>query len=128
MANAAITWALENPTDVAQLGLLKFRRTWSPFLSAEQVSNKWFRWCEAIAFVTTLFFGLLGWWFARRESIIVQLFSFPIIYFAGLHFIFVGSIRYRQPAMLMLCVVAGVGVASCLRFAVRHREQKLDAS
>ncbi len=117
MGNAAIAWALENPSDVARLALLKFCRTWSPVLSAEQVSNPWIRIGEVCAYVTILTLSLVGWWQMRDRSKTVGIFILPSLYFAVLHLIFVGSIRYRQPALLILCVVAGIGLAWILERA-----------
>jgi hypothetical protein len=39
----------------------------------------------------------------------------PAVYFTLLHMIFVGSIRYRQPAMLTLAILAACGLAEWLR-------------
>jgi 4-amino-4-deoxy-L-arabinose transferase-like glycosyltransferase len=121
MGNAAIKWALENPSDVATLALLKFWRTWSPILSAEQVSNPWIRIGEAVAYVCILLLSIVGWWQTRGKYESVGLFILPTIYFAGLHLIFVGSIRYRQPAILILCVVAGIGLAWLWQQTFRNR-------
>ena len=59
--------------------------------------------------VDALFFFLLAvtgvWLFARRDWPYLLL-ILPAIYFTALHVVFVSSIRYRQPAMLPLIVLA----------------------
>ncbi len=108
MKNAAIQWVRENPSDVARLALLKFARTWSPLPSAEQLAHPIIRYGEAIAFAGTLALVVVALMRSQsREA--VRLYVLPCVYVAGLHLVFVGSIRYRQPAMIIACVAAGVG-------------------
>ena len=45
---------------------------------------------------------------------LVALCGSPAVYFTALHMVFVSSIRYRQPAVLVFTVLAGVGVAYCV--------------
>ncbi len=111
MHRAAVQWALENPSDVLKLCLVKFVKTWSPLPTAEQIGNRFVRYGEAIGYVTIAILGLVGWWRMKERGWQVAIFVLPCLYFGALHSIFIGSVRYRQPAILALCVLAGCTVA-----------------
>lgn len=99
---------------VFRLGLLKFARTWSPFPNASQTSNPWIGRAEALGYIVILGISIVATGIAllwRHDQIRLILFLFlPAIYFGVLHSFFVGSIRYRHPAMLLLCVSAAYGI------------------
>lgn len=62
--------------------------------------------------------GILAW--RRRLATLALLFA-PVLYYAGLHAVFVGSVCYRAPVMpflIMLATVALLGV-----FAGRPKEK-----
>ena len=117
LKSAAIAWAWDNPSDVVRLGLIKFARTWAPLPRAPQLCNGLIRATEAVAYcgiVGLAVNGLLVVWRKKSPTKLraaVLWFSLPCVYFAGIHCVFVGSVRYRQPAILALCVVAGIGAA-----------------
>ncbi len=111
LKSAAIAWATENPSDVARLALVKFVRTWTPLPRAEQTANIWIRLAEAFAYVWILATGLLAIKVMPRRTDPILIFGLPCIYFAAIHVVFVGSVRYRQPAVLALCALAGIGTA-----------------
>lgn len=108
---AAMMWARQNPSDVILLGLIKFWKTWSPLPTASQVGGNAIRYGEGISYLIILSASVLGLWSCRRTGWSTQLYAFPAIYFGLLHTIFIGSVRYRQPAVLVLCVLAGIGIA-----------------
>jgi 4-amino-4-deoxy-L-arabinose transferase-like glycosyltransferase len=111
MLNAAIHWAVENPSDTVRLALVKFQKMWNPWPTAKELGGVWIRIFESVVYVIILAFSgiaLIGVGQHRRQ---MMLYVAPTIYFAALHVVFVGSVRYRQPAILALCVVAGIGAA-----------------
>ena len=119
MRIAAIAWAFENPSDVMRLGLLKLRRTWAPMPSAREVGQPWIRWSEGLGYGVLVLLAGYGAWLGRRERGL-WLMLIPCLYIAILHAIFIGSVRYRQPGVLMLCPVAGLGCASIIEWIQRR--------
>jgi hypothetical protein len=111
LRNAAIDWMLQNPSDAARLSLVKFWRTWTPLPQAAQLGGGALRIAEAIGYLAILSMAVVAivWILPRRDPAL--LFALPCIYFAMIHSVFVGSVRYRQPAVLALCVIAGIGTA-----------------
>ncbi len=112
MYSEAWKWAFENPSDVAELALIKCWRTWHPWPTAAQVGNNSMRLAEASCYLTIVLFGIWGWWLSRKTIVGSTLYLLPCLYYGALHMVFVGSVRYRQPAVLLLCVLAGMGLAS----------------
>ena len=66
-----------------------------------------------LGYTPLLALGILGVWRFRKKGWPYILCWMPALYFTCLHCIFVGSIRYRQPAVLVLIVLAA-GVAGQL--------------
>jgi hypothetical protein len=115
LKNAAIAWAIENPSDVIRLGLVKLRKTWTPFPVAREISNPAVRWSEAFGYIVIALGGLWGAWRLRRvDGAWLPLAS--CLYLAILHAVFIGSVRYRQPGIVLLCPLAGVGCTCILKW------------
>ena len=60
----------------------------------------------ALTFAPIIVLAAVGAWRYCRRDWPYLLCVLPAIYFTCLHVIFVSSIRYRQPAMLVLIVLA----------------------
>ncbi len=109
---AAWNWACANPGRVVQLAAVKFMRLWN-FWPNEPSFAAWpVRLVVLVTYVPLLLLAALG---ARRASggWIGVLCWLPAVYFSLLHIVFVSSIRYRQPAMLGLIVLAAGYLAEC---------------
>lgn len=109
LTGAAIQWTRENPGQAVLLSFKKFYRTWWPLPSVQEIPG---------GFPTRLVFaiGMLGILIpALLHKSVRRLFNaqnhflpflVPLLYFTLLHMVFVGSIRYRQPAIFALTIVA----------------------
>jgi len=106
MRDAALAWARENPGRVVQLAGTKFLRIWNIWPNEASLRNSFFCVIMMVGYTPLLILGLCGVWkFAGRGWPYVLCFL-PAVYFTCLHVVFIGSIRYRQPAMLLLVALA----------------------
>jgi 4-amino-4-deoxy-L-arabinose transferase-like glycosyltransferase len=106
LRDAALAWARAHPGRVVELAAIKFLRIWNIWPNEPSLRSPWLRAAVMGGYTPVLVFGLLGVWrFARRGWPYVLCFL-PAAYFTALHVIFVGSLRYRQPALLPLIVLA----------------------
>lgn len=121
MKNAAVAWAKQNPGRVLELVGIKFLRIWSPWPNAAEFGGAMLQWLTAATYVPILVLGV--WGLIRfRSRPLAWLCVVPAIYFTALHVVFVSSLRYRQPAMLVVAVLAAAAVASWFESAPVKRE------
>ena len=106
MRDAAIAWAVSHPGRVLELAAVKFLRLWNVWPNEASLRSWTFRAVVMIAYVPLLIAGLAGVWRTARDGWPYVLCVLPAVYFTALHMVFVGSIRYRQPALLVLIVPA----------------------
>ena len=111
MKQASLKWASEHPQRVVELAAIKFVRIWSPWPNAAEFRSQKLRLVLMVSFVPALILAAIGTYRSRQQFLIVLLLWLPAIYFTLLHMIFVSSIRYRQPAMVPLLILAAVGAA-----------------
>ena len=107
----------ENPGRVLRLAAIKVRRTWNPAANAAGYSAGTFSmvgaaWSLSIYILATAGALVL---ICRRGGVdrvwyAVFILSAPTIYLTVLHAVFVGSVRYRLPAMPLLAILAAVAI------------------
>jgi len=111
MRDEAIAWARQNPGRSLQLAVIKLGRVWNPIGNDAGVRGK-SAWLIAAGFIPIGAAGMVGFVTCRRRFACFLLFA-PAVYFSLLHMVFVGSIRYRQPAVVLLAVLAA-GLVSAI--------------
>jgi hypothetical protein len=109
----ALDWARRHAGRVAKLALVKMGRLWNLWPSDEG----WLvRLATAAGYVPLMLLAAWGTWKSRSSGWKVALCWLPAAYLTALHVVFVSSIRYREPAMLALAVLAGAAIAARLRW------------
>jgi hypothetical protein len=121
MRDESLDWAWSNRGDFLRLALLKLRRTWSPLPQAPQLGNRFIRWSEAIAYLGIVGLALIGSILPFVREHRLWIYALPIAYFAAIHAVFVGSVRYRQPAVLAACVLAGIALGFLIETLVNRK-------
>jgi hypothetical protein len=103
-------FAGRNPGRVVSLGLIKLIRYWKPWPNAEQFRSWWMCFGMADLYIAVFGTAIIGLWKQRRDFRCLLLTAVPIFYFAAIHSIFVGSLRYRLPAEYPLLILSAVGL------------------
>jgi 4-amino-4-deoxy-L-arabinose transferase-like glycosyltransferase len=114
MRAAALAWAASHPADVMRLAAVKFQRIWNVWPNESALRDWRFRVVVMVGYLPILVAAIGGLWRYGGRGWPYVLCVLPAVYFTGLHVVFVGSIRYRQPAMLPLIVLAAGFIAQWL--------------
>jgi 4-amino-4-deoxy-L-arabinose transferase-like glycosyltransferase len=106
----AVSWAWENPGTTVRLAWAKLKRTWSISLNAAGYSSATYTAITWLTVAPEFALAIVGLWMLRRRPVVLGLLLAPAVYLTLLHMIFVGSVRYRVPAMPFLFVAAAVAM------------------
>ncbi len=112
----AMEFAIANPGRVISLAIEKQRRYWNPAPSSPQFSNPTLSVVGWLTYLPLILLAVVGAWFARGDVWLLILTLAPVLYFAALHLLFVGSLRYRLPAEYPLAVLSAVGLCQLRPF------------
>jgi 4-amino-4-deoxy-L-arabinose transferase-like glycosyltransferase len=110
-------FAAANPLRTGWLAMKKQQRYWSLVPNASQFQNPLLKIVVCLTSLPLLIFAVIGLWYSRREFGLAAVTVGPVLLFAALHLLFVGSLRYRLPAEYPLAVIAAVGVTKLMRQA-----------
>ena len=102
-------FAAEHPDRAIWLALVKQVRYWSPAPNTPQFNHPLIHAVAWLSFAPLMLLAVIGAWQMRGQTSVLVVTVGPIIYFAALHLLFVGSLRYRLPAEYPLCVLSAVG-------------------
>lgn len=106
----AWSFVAENPGTTLSLAVRKQLRFWSPWPNADEFRSLAIR-LGVVLFSLPLFvLAARGAWLIRGNRVALAAVFGPIAYFAALHLVFVGSIRYRIPAEFPLWLAASAAV------------------
>jgi uncharacterized membrane protein len=111
----ALAFVGNNPGRAIELAGVKLVRMWNIWPNEPRFSSWALRLIVAVAYGPILVLGIFGAVRTIRCGWPYTLCWLPAVYFTLLHLAFVSSIRYRQPAMLGLIVLAAGVVATWTR-------------
>jgi 4-amino-4-deoxy-L-arabinose transferase-like glycosyltransferase len=111
LLSTAWQWGREHPAELARLFLVKVWRTWRPWPAATEVNSRALTTITVLGFIPLMGLSLIGIWRYARRDYAWAICLWPAVYITLLHGVFVGSLRYRQPAMIPLIILAAVVVA-----------------
>lgn len=111
----AMEYIKNDPAGFLRLAGSKFLRTWNIRMNLSQYQSPLYDVLAILATVPVYVLLVVGWWRHRRQVSRWYVLIVPAVYFSLLHMVFVGSVRYRYPAMPALMVLAGAAFASAKR-------------
>ncbi len=114
LREASIRWIRANPERFLALVPVKVGRTWNAVPNWAGARRPFEMAASLLSYVPVMLLMLTGLLTHRRRWEAAALLLLPAIYFTALQTVFMGSVRYRLPAMGCLIVLAGAGMASLL--------------
>jgi 4-amino-4-deoxy-L-arabinose transferase-like glycosyltransferase len=112
---AAVDWARANPGRAASLAVVKLTRLWNVWPNESGFRSWPMRLAVLAPYVPLVALAILGAWKFSRRGWPWMLCWAPALYISLLHIVFVSSIRYREPVMLPLMVLAAAAMLQVFR-------------
>ncbi len=109
LRNWTLNYVLENPDKFFSLAWAKMKRFWNPGFNDTQFKTHPLHWGVFFFFVLLYFYSFRGVFRLKNYSIVLFL-LLPILYFALLHCVFMGSVRFRMPIHPFLEILAAYGL------------------
>ena len=112
----SLDWAKTHPGEVFKLSWIKIKRFWNPVPNVAEFRKPIMMVSLLLSFVPLIVFAMIGiiklYKTSREDRVLVGRFLLPMVYFTLLHSVFVSSIRYRQPILPLLAVLAAIGIVA----------------
>lgn len=130
----ALRWIRENPRPAAKLLLRRLEILWNPWPRGNvENGSRWARHGIAVGYLLVIAAILRGVFRWRDWENPAELLWLPAAYFTLIHMVFVSSVRYRQPALVVAVAIAAAGLTArkTARNTARNtarRERKTAAS
>jgi len=105
----ALGFARTHPMEAVTLGLNKLGRYFSLLPNADQFANWPARLATGAWSMALLGLAAIGAWSARSNRELLAVSLLPLLFFAAVHAVFVGSLRYRLPAEYPLLALSATG-------------------
>ncbi len=122
---AAVDWASAHPEETVRLAIRKLSRTWSITINADAFQSGFYAAIGWISVAPVFLLALIGIWRIRGKWRVLVLLLLPGAYFTLVHMVFVGSVRYRLPAMPFLFILAAIGLCASLRMPERSQSEQV---
>lgn len=119
----AWAFAREHPGRTLTLALQKLARYWSPWPQSPQFEQSPVRFVLCAVWLPLLALSLYGGCMCRHRWWALGLAAGPVLYFALVHAVFVGAIRYRIPGEYALYVLSAVGALGVLTIFSKGQHQ-----
>ncbi len=109
---AAIGYIKQDPNRFLRLAGNKFLRTWNVRMNLSDYRSPIYDLLAILSTVPVFVLAVPGWLRHRGQVSRWFLLLVPALYFTLLHMVFVGSVRYRYPAMPAIMVLAGAALVT----------------
>lgn len=118
----------EHPGRAVELAARKQLRYWTPWPNAAEVASPFIRIAVGLTYLPLVLGAAWGAWRFRREGLVMFIAVGPLLYFAGVHCVFVGSMRYRLPTEFPLSLLAAAGLWELWRRRFESRQEDAPCS
>lgn len=122
LRDASLAWAKDHPNDVLRLMGAKFARMWNIWPNEAAFSSWTLRLAMLCTYGPLMVLAMIGAWRYGPRGWPYVLCALPAVYFTLLHTVFVSSLRYREPAMFGLIVLAAGVIGAWRKRGTRKSE------
>lgn len=117
LRNWVFRYIQQHPQHLLQLMLVKLYRFWNLDFNHQAFQKHPSRWL-IISFTAIVYLAVIATLLQYRHYYGTLLLLTPVLYFSGIHSIFMGSVRFRIPVMPYLEIIAAWSIMRLINFAI----------